>query len=89
MFTIDATIDTVQNSKKQVINTFVQNEAIKEVLIDLVDAQTSYTKEAAKVNQEAFTKLVSESVKLMQESGKFDYSKFGEGAMRAYQNMTK
>ena len=48
MFTFDATIDAVQNGKKQFVNTFVTNQAIKDTLVEFVDAQTAYTKSAIK-----------------------------------------
>jgi hypothetical protein len=35
------------------------------------------------------TTLVSESTKAMQEAMKFDYTKFGEGIMKAYQTTAK
>lgn len=37
-------IDTVQNNKKYMVNTFVTNTTIKQSLLDLVDAQTAYAK---------------------------------------------
>jgi hypothetical protein len=89
MFTLDATIDAVQNSKKQFVNTFVQNESVKEALIKFVDAQSDYTKKAAKIGVDTFTTVTQEAVKTAQEATKFDYSKFGEGVMKAYQNVTK
>ena len=45
MFTLDAAIDTVQNGKKQFVNTFVPNESIKETLNSFVDAQGKTRKE--------------------------------------------
>jgi adenylate kinase len=89
MFTADALIDTVQTGKKTFVNTFVQNENVKEALINFVDAQAEYTKKAAKVGQDTFTTLASESVKAFQNATKFDYAKFGEGVMKAYQTTTK
>jgi hypothetical protein len=88
MFTADALIDTVQTGKKNFVNTFVTNETIKEALINFVDAQADYTKKAAKVGQDTFTTLASESVKAYQNATKFDYAKFGEGVMKAYQATT-
>jgi len=84
MFTADSIIDTVQTGKKTFVNTFVTNEAVKEALISFVDAQADYTKKAAKVSQDTFTTLLSESVKAYQNATKFDYNKFGEGIMKAY-----
>ena len=85
MFTLDATIDAVQTSKKQFVKTFVQNEKIAEAMNTFIDAQASYTKQAAKVGTDTFATLTSEMVKTAQEAMKFDYTKFGEGVMKAYQ----
>ena len=84
MFTLDATIDAVQTGKKQLVKTFVQNEKIAEAMNSFIDAQASYTKQAAKVGTDTFATLASEMVKTSQEAMKFDYTKFGEGIMKAY-----
>ena len=89
MFTADATIDAVQGAKKQFVKTFVQNEKVAEALNTFVDAQAIYTKQAFKVGMDTATTLASETTKNMQEAMKFDYSKFGEGIMKAYQATTK
>ena len=84
MFTLDATIDAVQTGKKQFVKTFVQIEKVADAMNSFIDAQASYTKQAAKVGMDTATTLVSESTKAMQEAMKFDYTKFGEGIMKAY-----
>jgi hypothetical protein len=84
MFTIDATIDAVQTGKKQFVKTFVQNEKVADAMNTFIDEQAAYTKKAAKVGTDTATTLVSEYTKAMQEAMKFDYSKFGEGIMKAY-----
>ena len=84
MFTTDAIIDTVQTGKKTIVNTFVTNETAKESMIKFIDAQADYTKKAFKVGVDTFTTLSSEMIKANQEAMKFDYSKFGEGIMKAY-----
>jgi hypothetical protein len=84
MFTADAIIDTVQNGQKQFVNTFVQNEAAKDAMVKFIDAQAEYTKKAAKVGMDTFTTLSTEAVKAGQNAMKFDYTKFGEGIMKAY-----
>jgi len=48
MFTPDALIDTVQNAKKQVVNTFVVDQTIKAGLIEIIEAQTELAKTLAK-----------------------------------------
>lgn len=88
MFTVDATVDTIQNGKKQFVKTFVQNETAATAMNEFIDAQAEYTKKAAKVSMDTFTTLASESAKAMQNAAKFDYSKFGEGIMKAYQATT-
>ncbi len=44
MFTHNQIIDSVQNAKKQFVNTFITNESFKKELIKLVDAQTEFAK---------------------------------------------
>jgi hypothetical protein len=88
MFTTDATIDAVQTAKKTFVNTFVTNEKIKDSMVKFIDSQAEYTKKAAKVGMDTFTSLASEAVKQVQEASKFDYSKFGEGIMKAYAAQT-
>jgi len=84
MFTADALIDTVQTSKKTLVNTFVTNETVKEAMINFIDTQSEYTKKAVAVGMDTMTTLTSETVKQAQEAMKFDYTKFGEGIMKAY-----
>jgi ATP phosphoribosyltransferase len=88
MFTADAIIDSVQTGKKTFVNTFVTNETIKDSMIKFIDAQADYTKKAAKVGMDTFTTLSSEAIKQVQEASKFDYTKFGEGIMKAYTAQT-
>jgi len=84
MFTADTLIDTVQTGKKTLVNTFITNETAKDAMIKFIDAQSDYTKKAAKVSMDTFTTLSSEMVKASQNAMKFDYVKFGEGIMKAY-----
>ncbi len=84
MFTADAFIDTVQTGKKTWVNTFVTNDAMKDAMIKFIDNQAEYTKKAVKATTDAATTVTSETVKAVQEATKFDYVKFGEGIMKAY-----
>jgi hypothetical protein len=85
MFTADAMIDTIQNGKKQLVKTFVTNESIAESMNQFIDTQSDYTKKALKASTDASTNIMHESIKLAQAACKFDYIKFGEGIMKAYQ----
>ena len=85
MFTADTMIDTVQNGKKQFVKTFVTNEHIAESMNQFIDTQAEYTKKAMKATTDAATEIMQETQKAMREAAKFDYSKFGEGIMKAYQ----
>jgi len=89
MFTLDATIDAVQNGKKQFVKTFVQNETAATAMNDFIDAQAEYTKKATKVGMDTAATLVAETTKAMQNAMKFDYVKFGEGVMNAYNTIQK
>lgn len=84
MFTYDAIIDTVQTGKKTMVNTLVTNQTIKDAMNQFIDAQADYTKKAFKSGLDAMTVVTSEAVKATQEAMKFDYTKFGEGVMKAY-----
>ena len=75
MFTADAVIDAVQTGKKTLVNTYVQNEVVKSTLVKFIDAQSDYTKKAAKVGMDTFTSLSSEAMKQVQEASKFDFTK--------------
>jgi hypothetical protein len=53
-------------------------------MVKFIDAQAEYTKKATKVGMDTFTTLSTEAVKAGQNAMKFDYTKFGEGIMKAY-----
>jgi hypothetical protein len=56
MLSPDAIIDSVQDAKKQVVNTFVVDKTIKAGLIEIIEAQTEFTKTVAK-NALTFSQL--------------------------------
>lgn len=89
MFTLDTVIDTVQSGKKTFVTAFVTNETVKTAMMDFIDAQTAYTKEATKAGTQMFTTVAKETVSAVQAATKFDYTKFGEGIMKAYTAQTK
>jgi hypothetical protein len=66
MFTPTQFIDTVQNGKKQIVNTFVVDAKFKEELNKLIDAQAQAAKasvEASLAIAQAFTKNAAEAMK--------------------------
>ena len=65
MFTPEYFIDSVQNAKKQFVNTFVTQESFKNELIKLVDAQTEFAKGQYKTTlsiAEAFYKNATDAI---------------------------
>lgn len=60
---INSTIDAVQGAKTQFINQFVQDAKYSKPLQAFVDAQTTFTKQAAKSANEVFTTLTTEAAK--------------------------
>ena len=65
MFNTDTIIDSVQNAKKQFVNSFITNESFKKELIKLVDAQTEFAKGQVKTTisiAEAFVKNATNAV---------------------------
>lgn len=89
MFGYETVIDTVQDGKKMFVKSFVTNEAVANALGGFIDAQTKYTKEAIKVSSDTATAVMNETIKAYKEATKFDYSKFGEGIMKAYNKFNK
>jgi hypothetical protein len=67
MFDTDEFIDTVQNAKKTVVKTFVQNETIAKSLNAFVDAQSAYTKDAFKATASAMGIISNELAKSVEE----------------------
>ena len=65
MFNADQVIDTIQNGKKQFVNTFVVDAKFKEELVKLIDAQTNFAKGSVKSSfdiAQAFVKKASDAV---------------------------
>lgn len=57
MHLLDSTIDFVQNTKKQFVNTFISDKPTSEALNKFVDSQTEYTKSLTKTMIETATVL--------------------------------
>lgn len=76
MFNVDFYIDSVQNTKKQMVDVFVKHDAVKSALKSFVDSQTAYTKAAVKSVSEINTRLAEETVKSIKEASQIDFTKF-------------
>jgi hypothetical protein len=70
---INSFIDTVQGAKSQFLNTFVSDKAVRNQLQEIVDAQTSFTKVAAKNTLDIANKTAQEVVKF--DATKFSFAK--------------
>lgn len=80
----ESLIDQVQNGKKQFVKTFVTDSKIASTLNEFIDSQTEYTKRASKATMDATSTIMNETIKHVQDATRFDYTKFGEGMMKAY-----
>lgn len=76
MFTPEFFIDSIQDGKKQFVNTFVQHAGLKKAMNDFVDSQTAYTKSAVKSSTEVSAKISAEGIKAFTEVTKIDVTKF-------------
>lgn len=64
MFAYDSFIDTIQNSKKSFVNTFVTEEKVRKPLTAFVDAQTVFTKQICKSFQDLASFATDEAQKV-------------------------
>ena len=82
MFTVEKLVDTIQNSKKQFVETFVKQEDMRNSLNEFIDAQTKYTKTVVDTAN-TLTKTVSdEATKLVKEVSEYDWSNFTNQATK-------
>jgi cell division septum initiation protein DivIVA len=78
MFLVEKFIDTVQNSKKQFVETFVKQEQIRDSLNEFIDAQTEYTKSVWETMTKIGKTTVDETGKAVKEMSTYDWSKLAE-----------
>ena len=64
---INIFIDTVQSTKKVFVKSLVTNSTIAEGLNNFIDAQTAYTKEAAKATLSSATVIANELSKINEQ----------------------
>lgn len=75
MFTIDAAIDTVQNGKKTLVNAFVFHDGLKDAMVNFIDAQTAYTKDAFRATNDMVNAVSKETFSAVHSMIKTDYTK--------------
>jgi hypothetical protein len=63
MFAVDQFIDTVQNGKKYFVSSFVTDETVRKSLNAFVDAQTEFTKQIVKTNNDMISYFADQSLK--------------------------
>lgn len=54
MYTLDYTIDTIQGMKKQFATNFVSNEVLRDTMIDMINAETTFAKQVSKTVETSF-----------------------------------
>ena len=55
MFAADRFIDTVQDSKKYFVNTFITDENLKAPLFSFIEAQRAFTKQIVKTGNDVMS----------------------------------
>lgn len=78
MFTLDQTIDTVQQFKKQVVNTVVTNKAIANHFTTMIDLETTYAKGVAQGVTDSTNLLAKEFSESLNQVSKFDFGSMTE-----------
>lgn len=68
MFTPEAMIDTIQNSKKQFVRATIKNEPIADAWVKFADTQAEYTKAAVRAFTDVGTSMYTEATKLAKEA---------------------
>ena len=70
MFTPENFIDSVQNAKKQIVNTFIADEKFKKELTKLIDSQTEFAKGQVKTTLSIAEALVKNASTAFYAAGK-------------------
>ena len=70
MFTPENFIDSFQNAKKQIVNTFVTDDKFKKELVKLIDAQTEFAKGQVKTTLSIAEALVKNASTAFYAAGK-------------------
>ena len=63
MFAADRFIDTVQDSKKYFVSTFITDDHMKKPLYDFIEAQRDFTKQMVKTSNDVMSLMTDMLVK--------------------------
>jgi hypothetical protein len=63
MIATDQIIDTVQDSKKYFVTTFVKDDKLKQPLFDFIEAQRDFTKLMVKTGNDIFSLMTDSLIK--------------------------
>lgn len=89
MFTLDATLDAVQNSQKLAVKTLVRNEVVADAMTKYVEAQTEFTRQTMKAGTDMATVVSQEMIKSMSEISKADTSRLFENTNKVFADFQK
>ena len=88
MFTVEKLVDTIQNSKKQFVETFVKQEDMRNSLNEFIDAQTKYTKTVVDTATKLTKTVSDEATKLVKEMTEYDWSNLADQATKTIKEAT-
>ena len=75
MFYADFYIDSIQNAKKTMVTTLVQDKEVKDSMHKFIDSQTQFAKVACQTTTDLSTKLYNDSLETMKKVQNFDFGK--------------
>ena len=88
MFTVEKLVDTIQNSKKQFVETFVKQEDVRDSLNEFIDAQSEYTKTVVDTATKLTKTVSEEATKLVKEVAEYDWSNLADQATKTIKEAT-
>ena len=88
MFTVEKLVGTIQNSKKQFVETFVKQEDVRDSLNEFIDAQSEYTKTVVDTATKLTKTVSEEATKLVKEVAEYDWSNLADQATKTIKEAT-
>jgi len=78
MFTVEQFVNSVQDSQKEFVETFVKQDTIRDSINDLIDAQAEFTKSVWNTMTKIGKTTADETAKTIKEAAVYDWSKLAE-----------